>query len=216
MGSGKGAAVRIRHALPGRLRVHLPALSRQQPFLVERQLRRLKGVRSVRFNPLTDTFLIQFNPEWIGQQFLLKSLHQAVLASRAPEYGAVPSLPNDLVALGQQQGNSGIAGSQQQDLKPVPFSRWVAAIRLFFDIRDLLKIRNQGDLFSRLLARGQRPSPLRQVLDQLFGSAFVDLVFHTLKIVTQVLAGNPVGLALALGEAFLWFLTLPPSLSFLA
>jgi hypothetical protein len=50
------------HALPGRVRVHLPGWSGQRPQLLEDRLRRVRGVRTVQANPLTGNVLIHFDP----------------------------------------------------------------------------------------------------------------------------------------------------------
>src|ERR671939_469283 len=53
---------RIIHALPGRLRVHVPACLRHSPRSVEDRLRRVAGVLRVHDSPLTGNVLIHFDP----------------------------------------------------------------------------------------------------------------------------------------------------------
>jgi hypothetical protein len=55
------AAPRVIHALPGRLRVHLPGWAGQEPEL-EQQLRQMQGVRRVRANRFTANVLILYDP----------------------------------------------------------------------------------------------------------------------------------------------------------
>ena len=53
---------RIIHALPGRLRVHVPAGLRHSPSSVEDRLRRVAGVLRIHDSPLTGNVLIHFDP----------------------------------------------------------------------------------------------------------------------------------------------------------
>ena len=62
------------HAIPGRLRVHLPAWSGQGKRQVETHLRLAQGVRSVQANALTGNVLIHYDPAVTNEQALLKEV----------------------------------------------------------------------------------------------------------------------------------------------
>jgi hypothetical protein len=68
---------RIKHAIPGRLRVHLPQLTAASVPHFETALRRVAGVRSVRASALTGNVLIHFDPQQIRQDQLLSLLRIA-------------------------------------------------------------------------------------------------------------------------------------------
>ena len=54
---------RIVHALPGRVRVHLPGWGGRSQRPLEAALRRMRGVSDVRSSLLTRNVLIRFDPE---------------------------------------------------------------------------------------------------------------------------------------------------------
>lgn len=62
---------RLIHALPGRIRVHVPGLSGATERRLETRLRTLPGVRSARANGLTSNILICFDPAMTDDQRLL-------------------------------------------------------------------------------------------------------------------------------------------------
>ena len=62
---------RLIHALPGRIRVHVPGLSGAVEHRLETHLRALPGVRSARANGLTSNILICFDPAVTDEQRLL-------------------------------------------------------------------------------------------------------------------------------------------------
>src|SRR2546423_11961013 len=65
---------RLLHALPGRIRVHLPQWRGDGQRGIERRLRALPGVRSVQVSPLTSTVLIRFDPTAADAPTLLAAL----------------------------------------------------------------------------------------------------------------------------------------------
>jgi hypothetical protein len=80
--------LRIVHALPGRLRVHLPRLSAATHAEVGRALsplRRLAGVRRVSASPITGNVLVTYDPCRIDESRLLATLDDR---SRAGTEGA--------------------------------------------------------------------------------------------------------------------------------
>jgi cation transport ATPase len=68
----------IIHALPGRIRVHLPAWTGHGRYQVEHQVRQVPGVCRVEANRMTRNVLIGFDPGKVNQRNLLAALHKAV------------------------------------------------------------------------------------------------------------------------------------------
>ncbi len=79
-------APRLMHALPGRMRVHLPEWSGDGQRALETRLRQVPGVRSAQANPLTGNVLIQFDPAVTDAHTLL-----ALVRPRAQELSSVPA-----------------------------------------------------------------------------------------------------------------------------
>src|SRR5437764_4798692 len=79
---------RLLHALPGRIRVHLPQWRGDGQRGIERRLRALPGVRSVQATPLTGNVLIRFAPAATNVQALLAALRAVESALHAVEEGA--------------------------------------------------------------------------------------------------------------------------------
>jgi cation-transporting ATPase I len=65
----------ILHALPGRVRVHLPAWSGKGKRSIEKQLRQVWGVQSVQANPLTGNILVQFDPTITDERTIVDLIH---------------------------------------------------------------------------------------------------------------------------------------------
>jgi calcium-translocating P-type ATPase len=68
----------VLHAVPGRLRVHLPGWAGRGPGHIERRLRRLPGVRRVEANPLTGNVLTVFDAAAVSRDSVLAALRDAV------------------------------------------------------------------------------------------------------------------------------------------
>jgi allophanate hydrolase subunit 1 len=72
---------RIVHGLPGRLRLHLPALRALDPgqrdwlVLWQEALGDLPGIRAVELNPTTGSVLIRYDPARLTEQELVGFLH---------------------------------------------------------------------------------------------------------------------------------------------
>src|SRR5690242_11918386 len=56
------AGPRLLHALPGRVRIHIPGLPQRGQHWVEARLGGVPGVHTIRANPLTRTMLVLFDP----------------------------------------------------------------------------------------------------------------------------------------------------------
>ena len=65
---------RIVHAIPGRMRVHLPGWEGRGPRGLETRLRRMRGVSSAHANPLTGNVLIRFDPAETGDEDVLRAV----------------------------------------------------------------------------------------------------------------------------------------------
>jgi calcium-translocating P-type ATPase len=91
MSAGTPAAPYLLHAIPGRIRVHLPAWSGGGRLQVEQHIRHLPGVRRVEANPLTGNILIGFDPSGTDAKSLLAALGTADYASaQLPEDKPLP------------------------------------------------------------------------------------------------------------------------------
>jgi calcium-translocating P-type ATPase len=82
----------VLHAVPGRLRVHLPGWSGGGAHLIERRLRRLPGVRRAEANPLTGNVLAVFDARAVSRESVLAALRVADGEPPGPQAEA-PSLP---------------------------------------------------------------------------------------------------------------------------
>ncbi|WP_338448498.1 hypothetical protein R4Z09_20040 [Niallia oryzisoli] len=62
------------HDLPGRLRLHIPAIENQNYEEVQSLFSSLKGIEQVRIEPIIQTMLIQYNSDEISRNHLLRSV----------------------------------------------------------------------------------------------------------------------------------------------
>lgn len=89
MTTAVGEAPRLIHTLPGRVRVHMPALPELGGHEVETRLRQIRGVHAVRANSLTGNVLVRFDPAATDERSLLTILgghepHERGGAGEAP------------------------------------------------------------------------------------------------------------------------------------
>jgi copper chaperone CopZ len=68
------ATPRVVHALPGRLRVHVPEWARAAPGRLERQLSSLPGVERALASPDTGNVLIRFDPAVLDRERILAAI----------------------------------------------------------------------------------------------------------------------------------------------
>ncbi len=71
MSAAVAAEPTLLHALPGRVRVHVPDLTDAAPWRLEGRLRRLPGVRGAQANPLTGNVLVRFDPALTDKERVL-------------------------------------------------------------------------------------------------------------------------------------------------
>src|SRR5690242_7175897 len=93
----------VLHAIPGRVRVHVPGWSGQGRRDIETRLRQIQGVLRVQANPLTGNMLISFNSTVIDEQTILKSVSNIKLNELNEQQDNKVSLPT---ALREKQGNT--------------------------------------------------------------------------------------------------------------
>ena len=106
------AEPRVIHALPGRVRVHLPGWSGQGQRGVEAGLRRLRGVQATRVNPLTGNALIRFDPAATDEETILAAVRTLALgAASAPDDAPAspPARQTDPPVLSERRGRIGRA-----------------------------------------------------------------------------------------------------------
>ncbi|HYW09107.1 MAG TPA: HAD-IC family P-type ATPase [Longimicrobium sp.] len=86
---------RVVRALPGRIRIHLPAWRGENGSALEAYLRQLDGVRRVRTNPLTRNVLVEFDAAITDESRLLGTLRQLPLdvLTTGDEEPTAPSSP---------------------------------------------------------------------------------------------------------------------------
>lgn len=82
----------IIHAVPGRMRVHMPGWSEQQQHSIERRLRRIPGVSSAQANPLTSNILIRFDSTVTTETILLAATHSVSSQCAATREQDTPAL----------------------------------------------------------------------------------------------------------------------------
>lgn len=74
MGTVVTEKAQVLHAIPGRIRVHMPGWSGQEMQHLEAQLRHVAGVKRVQANPLTENMLIQFDSHLTSEPAILEML----------------------------------------------------------------------------------------------------------------------------------------------
>jgi len=77
--SRSGLEVTVRHAILGRLRLHVSQWPTGDPEYIEEIVARMRGVRSVRANRLTGNLLVYYNSAATNHQTLLNAVRTALL-----------------------------------------------------------------------------------------------------------------------------------------
>ncbi|MBV9279774.1 MAG: haloacid dehalogenase, partial [Chloroflexi bacterium] len=107
MSAAAVAEPQILHAVPGRVRIHLPDWSGQGQRALETRLRQLQGVISASANALTSNVLVRFDPAAINTGAILAAV-RAVLA-RGFDEEAEPPKPHVVHEREGQMGRARIA-----------------------------------------------------------------------------------------------------------
>jgi hypothetical protein len=183
---------RVRHALRGRLRVHVPNLIGSDRHAVERRLGRLTGVRSVRANPLTDSVLIHFDPATTDEGALLAHLRALPAAESEPAPASARPMPLSAVLrlIGAAAGGL-VLLARRLGVWSVPGGGAVAAT-------------------AGALAAVASIPPARAALEQLLGPGGASLFCHLTDLLASILGADVLSLALQALDAFL---TVGPSLA---
>ncbi|MFJ5714088.1 HMA2 domain-containing protein [Neobacillus sp. NPDC093127] len=64
---------RIAHSIPGRLRVIIPALKNNTAYItIERMFSSLKGINKVRIEPIIQSMVIEYEPDVVGRNMILR------------------------------------------------------------------------------------------------------------------------------------------------
>jgi hypothetical protein len=95
-------APRVLHALPGRIRVHLPGWTADERAPLEQRLRAIEGVRTARADPRTGNVLVQFDPGATDRDSILEALGRAHCA---PAGGATRRAARRVSAVPRQVGH---------------------------------------------------------------------------------------------------------------
>src|SRR5438067_2058880 len=93
------------HALPGRLRVRVPAIKKapERAAAAERSLRAERGIFDALASSVTGSILVRFDPDWTSSEGILVRLAELGFAASAPEPGSLSQLSSQLgKALGKE------------------------------------------------------------------------------------------------------------------
>ncbi len=123
----------ILHALPGRVRVHLPAVFTDGAAAVEARARRLPGVRRAQANARTGNVLIHFDPQTTDPTALVAALAEvAPAAGEPPPEEPLPPVLTEPEEGGMQRARIAVRGL---DRDPRLARRVVERLRRIFGVR---------------------------------------------------------------------------------
>lgn len=190
--SATAAAPRVIHSLPGRARVHLPALRNAAPGVVEVGLRNHPGVQQVRTNPLTGNVLIHFDPAVTDLEHLLgaagtpgaqpdarrKPDHAPLDSARHPGSGPIVQSAIRLAAAAAGLGILTVRALTGSGRGGAGAVRVAGAITLLQGI-----------------------PPVHNGLREMLGPGAADAALSLPKIAVLTFAGSPLGLVVAGAEA---------------
>jgi len=186
---------RLLRATPGRVRVHVPALSEHDPCAVESRLRQLSGVRGVQANPITDNILIRFDPRATDEAALMdhvRHLEQTAPGARAGEragergrrgaWGQAPTQGGRVAPTAEQVGDA-IMGDEETQTAPTAHEHAPRAITTGRgrDKRARITVRGldrDPDLARRVVERLQRRPGVRARASSLTGRVLVEFNAH--------------------------------------
>jgi hypothetical protein len=187
----------VLHALPGRLRVHLPGWPAGHGPCLERRLHRVRGVTHAEANPLTGNVLVLYDPRLTDPDALLRLVRPGSHATPLPGRFR-RSLPF-ACRLARFLGESG-------------YDRF-AGLRLVAALLGLLAFRRLGRLRRAIPAAGgvglalnalavvQRLPAVRHFLDRLVGRGLAEWLRQVAEAASLLLSGGSVSLALAVTAA---------------
>ena len=114
MSAASATDPRLVHAVPGRMRVHVPALADDDLPAVAARLRQVVGVRGVDANPLTANILVRFDPHATDSQAILGAV-RALERGNSPRGGS----PGE----GSNEGTLSPAGREEGQTAPTAHQR---------------------------------------------------------------------------------------------
>jgi hypothetical protein len=179
---------RIRHALRGRLRIHVPGLTEPHRQAIEGRLARLPGVRSVRASALTGNVLVQFDPTTTAEDVLLAELGRVETVSLTS-----PSAPPDRPALAPavlRLGSTLVGGVL---LAARRLGLWTGA---FPGARALATL-------AGILASLTAVAPVRGTLQHMLGPGTAGWLSHVMGLLAALLNDDAFGLAIGALQALL-------------
>src|SRR5918996_6125067 len=106
-----GYTSRVLHALPGRVRLHLPGWSRAEPAELEQVIRAVPGVRQATASSTTRNILILFDPNLVSPEAVQAALRSYSSGSERPT-----TTPADRAAVMRER----IEGQRQRARIAVP------------------------------------------------------------------------------------------------
>jgi len=86
-------APHIVHRLPGRVRIHVPAISRATPEDVQARVERMPGVRRARANDLTRNVLVEFDAGRVDPETIVERMQRLRYAAQSARGGAASTGP---------------------------------------------------------------------------------------------------------------------------
>ena len=171
---------RIVHALPGRVRLHLPGGLGEAWPQIETRVRQVAGVHSVEANPRTENVLIHFDPTATTERTLLALLWSGERGASGP-LSALPSAP----------------GTR----RPHPL---VTTARCLGGCGALLAASSVPDRAVCLVGLLQNVPLTSTALARLLGAQVAEALAHLTALLAGVLGGQCLGLALAVVNPLGW------------
>jgi hypothetical protein len=187
------------HAVPGRVRLHLPAHSWEAWSQVELTLRQTRGVRSARANPRTGNVLVYYDPRATNPAALAAALRGgAAPPAPPPRPSPVPGQPRRPFRSAARRLAPLVRAAHR---RPAPGLVSVAELSLALGRSVLAGRRSQTP---SLLASAADLPLVRRLLERLLGRPLAELARHLTAIVTSALAGQVIDLLVACLKGLRW------------
>src|SRR5215467_13125725 len=92
MSAATAEAPYVVHAIPGRLRVHLPHWSGRRQHRIETALRQVPGTRSAEANPVTGNLLITYDPALTDEQSVVAAVRDLDVDTAPLHHGEMAAM----------------------------------------------------------------------------------------------------------------------------
>jgi hypothetical protein len=192
----------IKHAIQGRVRLHVPGWSGELPSQLEHRLCQVSGVRMARARPLTGSILVYFDPQRTDPQQVRDALCHLLPVIR--EENAARSLKPATVhpkgAVAQLDRLS--VGRPPRTDEGLLVLGLAGAVRLV-ELRELLGGPLVLARLVKVIAYFLSVSPVRPILRRRWGQTVADLCCAAVDLLVDVLAGSPLGALAAAMDAYL-------------